>query len=130
MRLFASGLFDKFPKLKIVLGHNGEMVPFMLDRLSRFYDKTPDHRRSLMTVWNENIWITTSGMFTLTLFVSLFRAASVDRIMYSIDYPFEDNKDGREFLQKLEGSGLVTKDDMEKICYKNAEKLLKLKLKN
>jgi predicted TIM-barrel fold metal-dependent hydrolase len=130
LRLFASGLFDKFPKLKIVLGHNGEMVPFMLDRVSSFYEKTPDHKRSLMTVWNENIWITTSGMFTLTPFVSLLRAARIDRIMYSIDYPFEDNKDGREFLQKLEGSGLVTKDDMEKICYKNAEKLLKFKLKN
>ena len=130
LRLFASGLFDKFPKLKIVLGHNGEMVPFMLDRVSGFYERTPDHERSLMTVWNENIWITTSGMFTLTPFASLFRAAKIDRIMYSIDYPFEDNKDGQDFLRTLESSGLVTKEDMEKICYKNAEKLLKIKLIN
>jgi predicted TIM-barrel fold metal-dependent hydrolase len=129
LRLFASGLFDLFPKVKIILGHNGEMVPFMLDRVSGFYERNPDHRRSLMTVWHENIWVTTSGMFTLTPFASLICATKVDRIMYSVDYPFEDNKDGEEFLKKLEKSGLVSEEDIEKIRYKNAEKLLKFSLK-
>jgi predicted TIM-barrel fold metal-dependent hydrolase len=50
--------------------------------------------------------------------------------MYSIDYPFEDNKDGQEFLRKFEQSGLVTTEDMEKICYKNAGKFLKPTLEN
>ncbi|KAH8696762.1 putative 2-amino-3-carboxymuconate-6-semialdehyde decarboxylase [Talaromyces proteolyticus] len=129
LRLFHGGLFDKFPKLKIVLGHNGEMLPFMIDRINNFYSRHPDQTRSLMTVWNENIWITTSGMFTVTPFATLIRSTSVDRILYSIDYPFEDNKDGQEFLKKLKRSGFVTDEEMEKICYKNAEKLLNFKLK-
>lgn len=118
-----------FPKLKIILGHDGEMLPFMIDRINNFYSRNPDQDRSLMTVWNENIWITTSGMFTVTPFATLLRSISVDKILYSIDYPFEDNKDGQGFLAKLEKSGLVNNDDMQKICFKNAEKLLKFNLK-
>jgi hypothetical protein len=54
--------------------------------------------------------------FTLIPFASLIRAAKVYRIMQSIDEPLEDNKDGRERLRKLEQSGLVIAQDMEKIC--------------
>lgn len=57
LRLFAAGLFDRFPKLKIIIGHDGEMLPFMLDRtlpLSKFWG---ERQRDLKTVWNENIWV-------------------------------------------------------------------------
>jgi hypothetical protein len=59
LRLFAAGLFDKYPKLKIIIGHDGEMLPFMLDRtlpLSTFWG---ERQRDLRTVWEQSIWVTT-----------------------------------------------------------------------
>lgn len=63
LRLFAAGLFDKYPKLKIIIGHDGEMLPFMLDRtlpLSKFWG---ERQRDLRTVWEENIWVRCSWLW-------------------------------------------------------------------
>ena len=51
----------------------------------------------------------------------------MDRILYSVDYPFEVNTDGKDFLELLSKSGLVTEEEMAMIAYKNAEKLLGIK---
>lgn len=127
LRLFAAGLFDRFPKLKIVIGHMGEMLPFMLDRTIHTTRHWGKFERDLRTVWNENIWVTTSGLFTMPPFECLLKVSPIDKIMYSDDYPFSTTETGLDFVKEIERSGLLSKDQFAAFCYKNAEKLLKVK---
>lgn len=136
LRLFAAKVFDQdnFPKLKIIIGHMGEMLPFQLDRICRLSESQwPAFgympQRKLMEVWNENIWITTSGLFTLPPMACLVRMCKPDRILYSVDWPFAENEMGLGFLKELEKDGMITKDQLEMIAYKNAEMLLRIKAK-
>ncbi|TIA66622.1 hypothetical protein D6C76_09170 [Aureobasidium pullulans] len=125
LRLWASGLFDEYPKLKIIIGHMGEMLPYQLDRIiSTSASWAPDNKRGLEQVWKENFWITTSGMFSLAPLSCLLRMCERDRILYSVDYPFSGNEKGLQFIQEVEASGMVSKEELEMICFKNAEKLL------
>ena len=131
-RLFLSGLFDRFPKLKIILGHMGEAVPFMLDRFvwfeTLFGDKLGVRKRQIREVWDTNIWVTTSGMFSLPPLACALHSVKMDRILYSVDYPFDSNVRGRGYLEMIEKSGLITQDQLAMIAYQNAEKLLKIKV--
>lgn len=63
LRLFAAGLFDRYPKLKLILGHDGEMLPFLLDRTLPLSKVWGERKRDLRTCWRENIWVTTSVSF-------------------------------------------------------------------
>ncbi|KAI4721646.1 hypothetical protein E4T48_02109 [Aureobasidium sp. EXF-10727] len=129
LRLWASGLFDEYPKLKIIIGHMGEMLPYQLDRIiSTSSAWAPDNKRGLEQVWKENFWITTSGMFSLAPLSCLLRMCARDRILYSVDYPFSGNEKGLKFIEEIEASGMVSKDELDMICYKNAEKLLGVKV--
>lgn len=128
LRLWASGLFDKYPKLKIILGHMGEMLPYQLDRIVSGSGRWGKYDRDLRTVWTQNVWITTSGMFSLTPLACLLKACSIDRIMYSVDYPLSPNERGLAFIKKIEEEQIVNKEDLEALCWKNAQKLLKLDL--
>ncbi|ROW06976.1 hypothetical protein VMCG_04043 [Cytospora schulzeri] len=128
MRLFGAGVFDRFPRLKIIIGHFGEMIPFMLQRIERAsgrWGKTRNFRQ----VWDENIWLTTSGNWSLDPLVTILRNTKKDRILYSVDYPFSANEDGLKWLEELEASGLVSKEELEGIRWKNASSLLKLAVK-
>ncbi|MCJ1223642.1 hypothetical protein MMC12_000285 [Toensbergia leucococca] len=127
LRLFAAGVFDKYPKLKIVIGHMGEMLPFQLERTAIFSKMWGERTKGLKQVWDENIWITTSGMFSVNPMASVLRITKLDHILYSVDYPFATNEDGLKFIEDLKTSGLVSEEEMEMIAYKNAEKLLKVK---
>ncbi|KAI9814404.1 MAG: hypothetical protein M1827_003260 [Pycnora praestabilis] len=125
LRLFASGVFDTFPKLKIIIGHMGEMLPFMLDRIIGFTAQWEPHReRGLRQVWDENVWITTSGMFSVAPLACLLRATKMERILYSVDYPYSGNEKGKRFMEEIEESGLVGRNELEMIAWRNAENLL------
>lgn len=127
LKMFAAGLFDEFPRLKIVLGHMGEGLPFFLERIYKAAARW-GRRRSLEEVWNDNVWVTTSGIFSLAPFSCLLQTTKIERILFSIDYPFSENQLGRDFLIKIQKSGLVTRDQLEGIAYRHAEALLKLKI--
>ncbi|EMC98833.1 hypothetical protein BAUCODRAFT_381869 [Baudoinia panamericana UAMH 10762] len=127
LKLHASGLFDKCPKLKIIIGHFGEMIPFMLDRISKLSVRWGDLKRKWKTVWDENIWITTSGVWSLDPLRCILHNTKIDHILYSVDYPFEKNENGVKWMEELEESGLVTREQLEMIAYKNSEKLLRVK---
>jgi len=130
LKLFAAGVFDRFPKLKIIIGHMGEMLPFMLERCFEMSSKTRGgwglRQRPLRQVWDENIWITTSGVWSLAPIKCILENTRVDRIMYSVDYPFESNDNGRAWFEQLEASGILNGEELEKIAYRNAEQLLKV----
>ncbi len=127
LRLFASGIFDKCPKLKVIIGHFGEMIPFMLDRITKLSVRWGDQQRKWKTVWDENIWITTSGVWSLDPMRCILGNTRIEHILYSVDYPFEKNENGLKWMEELEESGLVTKEQLEMIAYKNSENLLRVK---
>jgi len=131
LRLWAAGLFDRHPKLKLVIGHMGEMLPFQLDRIAVQTKGWTDHiERDLMTVWRENFWITTSGMFTFPPLKCLVDMIGWAKVLYSVDYPFSTNERGLEFVKALESSGIASTEQLAGFCHGNAEKLFKLKVRN
>ena len=130
IKLYASGLFDACPRLKIVLGHAGEMLPYMITRVgARLTRGWGSRERDLTTVWAENVWITLSGFWDLAPFSCLIRSVAMDRILFSVDYPFEKNESGRDFMTKVKESGLVSQEQWEMIAYRNAETLLGVRRK-
>lgn len=128
IRLFSAGVFDAYPNLKLVIGHMGEMVPFQLGRILDGEALLGERKRGLREVWQTNIWITTSGFFTLPPFKCLLDVMPVDRLLFSVDYPFSSNEQGRQFMEDLAKSGLVSDGELEGIAHGNAEKLLRLGL--
>ena len=128
LRLFAAGLFDKYPKLKLVLGHLGEMLPFQLDRIEPITGRWPNARK-LREVWDNNVWITSSGMFSLAPMAAVVRQCKLDRILFSVDFPFDKNEEGLAFMKALKADGLVSDEVLEGIANKNAQSLLKVTIK-
>lgn len=125
LRLYAAGIFDEFPTLKIVLGHDGEMLPFMLERTTAMLGPhNTKAKTSLLATWKRNVWVTTAGMFGLAPLAALLRTTAVDRVMYSVDYPFSSNVRGHEFMTRLRESGMVTEREWRMVAFGNAEMLL------
>ncbi|KAE8149571.1 hypothetical protein BDV25DRAFT_172763 [Aspergillus avenaceus] len=123
LRLYASGLFDRFPGLKLVLGHMGELLPFQLDRIFGIAERW-GRRRNLRDVWRENVWVTTSGMFSVAPLACLLRVSDSSRVLYSVDYPFSGNERGLAFLEEVRESGLMGEEELRGFMYGNAERLL------
>ena len=123
LRLMITGVFDRFPKLRIILGHMGENLPFSIARAEMVFGRGAAHlKRSIGEYFREHFYLTTSGYFTLPPFQCMQQVVGMDRILFSVDYPFSPNEQGREFLDSLG----VSPEDREKIAGRNAEKLLKL----
>jgi predicted TIM-barrel fold metal-dependent hydrolase len=124
LRLVVSGTLDRHPKLKLIIGHMGEMLPVMLARLDQVFVADIDHlQRSVSRTILDQVWLTTSGMFTAPSFLAALTTFGIDRMMFSVDYPFASNKNGRAFLDHLS----LAPVDMAKLTHGNADELLKLK---
>lgn len=130
LRLFASGLFDRHPKLQLVLGHLGEMVPFQLDRIQHITRHWSHLKRPLRQVWDENVWVAISGLFYMAPMTTVLMQCKHDRIMYAVDYPFGKTDAGLDFVKALKSEGRVDDSVLEGIAYKNAEVLLKIKARS
>jgi predicted TIM-barrel fold metal-dependent hydrolase len=124
LRLVLSGALDRHPGLKIVIGHMGEALPFMLDRIDETTAAQAKTllKRSVKQTIVDQVWITTSGFFTLAPFMAALVTFGADRIMFSVDYPFASNARARAFLDALP----VSPADRQKIAHGNADKLLRL----
>jgi predicted TIM-barrel fold metal-dependent hydrolase len=123
LRLIVSGLFDRLPKLKIIIGHMGEDLPFSIARADSILARGASHlQRRVSDYFYENFYITTSGYFTIPPLLCALQVVGADRILFSVDYPFSPNMEGRDFLNSLP----VSPEDMEKIAHRNADRLLKL----
>ncbi|KAF5023722.1 hypothetical protein F66182_4226 [Fusarium sp. NRRL 66182] len=131
LRLFAAGLFDRFPRLKVVIGHAGELLPYLLERnwdYTSRWSVAASRTRDLRQVWDNNIWISTSASFEISPMACLLRVTRPERIMFAVDYPMGANENGKEFMEKLHKSGLVSESQWEGIAWKNAQDLLRLKM--
>jgi predicted TIM-barrel fold metal-dependent hydrolase len=122
IRLIAAGVFDRFPKLQIIIGHMGEMIPFFLARINAVVTPAAKLKRSVADYFHSNVHITTSGIFTAPPLYLALEVVGADRILFSIDYPYSTTEQGRKFLDQL----ALSPADFEKITHGNAERLLKL----
>ncbi len=126
LRLIASGLFDACPKLKIVLGHLGESIPFWLWRIDNHWTRSPMTvalQRRPSEYFLDNFLVSTSGMFHDPQFQCVYQTLGADRIMFAVDYPYEAMEQGARFIEGI----VIPEGDKRKICSGNAEKLLGLK---
>jgi hypothetical protein len=123
LRMVLAGTFDRHRKLKMIVGHMGEGLPAMLARCDQVFGPTATHlARSVSQTVLDQVAITTSGLFTLPPFEAALAVFGVDRVLFSVDYPYAPNQKGREFLDSLR----LPDGDLAKISHGNAERLLKL----
>ena len=123
IRLILGGVFDRFPKLQIVIGHLGEGIPGMFQRLDIMAPAVTKLKRPVTAYLRENIHYTFSGFFFPPTFLALLlELGGVDRMMFSVDHPYQSMAEGRAFLEQLP----VSTADKERIAHGNAEKLFKL----
>jgi hypothetical protein len=123
LRLILSGVLDRLPKLQIIIGHMGEMLPFALARSNAVLSGAAKHlKRSVAETFADQVHITTSGYFTKPPFDCARAVVGLDRIMYSVDYPFSPTTKGREFLGTLP----LNEDEAAALTHGNAERILKL----
>lgn len=126
VKLFAAGVFKQYPKLKIIAGHMGEMIPMMIDRIDRLKFFQRGGCGSFREVWERNIWVTTSGIFSTRTLQMLMMVTPFDRIMYSVDYPLEKTETGWKFFEDLADSGILTTEQLADLAYGNVIRFLKL----
>ena len=123
IRMILGGVFDRYPKLQVVVGHLGEGIPFMLPRLNRNLPKEVTNLdRPLGAYLRENVHYTFGGFNFAATFLNLLLEVGVERIMFSVDHPYGSMAEARAFLQHLP----VSEADRERIAHGNAEKLLGL----
>jgi len=101
----------------------GEMIPFMLARINtRISPVAKNLQRPIADYFLQNFYITISGFFTDTLLLLALQTVGADHIIFSVDYPYSSNEQGRAFLDNAS----ISPADKEKISHLNAEQLLRL----
>jgi len=129
MRLIYSGVFDKYPNLKIILGHLGEGLIFWIYRVDFSFKKPwmeeevrPIIKKAPSEYIRNNFFVNNSGMYSIPAFMSVFLELGADHIMFAADYPYENSEEAARFIEQVP----VSDTDKEKIQHGVAEKLFKL----
>lgn len=126
LRLIMSGVFERFPGLRIVLGHLGETIPFFLKRIDFVYSRTPEGLSNIRKKPSEyfltNFYVDTAGVFHEPALRCAYDTLDHGRILFATDYPLEDASRGKAFLAN---SG-IPDSEKEKIYGKNAAELLEI----
>jgi len=128
LRLILSGAFERYPKLKIVLGHMGEGLPFWLQRIDNRYllEEKIHAARKLPRLpseyFLENFVITTSGVTSMPALRLSLDVLGVDRILFAADFPYEDDAEAVRFMD----GASVTEEERKKIYETNACRVFKL----
>lgn len=126
LRLIVAGLFDRLPTLQLIIGHMGEGLPYALARSSGILSGGAPHlRQPVAAYFQSNIHITTSGYFTQPPLRCAMEVVGMDRLLFSVHYPFSPNTRGRIFLDGLQE--MLGPDDMAALTHRNAERLLNLR---
>ncbi|MCF6475756.1 amidohydrolase [Nonomuraea sp. MG754425] len=131
VRLMLSGLFDRHPKVNVILGHLGEALPFTLPRLDhRLRHQRPEthgvHKQPPTYYLRNNFYVTTSGVFRSQTLLNTLLEIGSDRVLFSVDYPYESMDELAPWFDACP----ISDNDREKIGRTNAEKLFGLEPQN
>jgi predicted TIM-barrel fold metal-dependent hydrolase len=122
IRLVLSGVFDAYPNVKIILGHMGEGLPFLLWRIDHALSRPGNRSVSFREQFSQHFYITTSGNFSTPALLCSMMELGVDRILFSVDWPFVPNLPGTKWMHDLQ----LSAEDKTKILSGNAKRLLKM----
>ena len=122
IRLVLGGAFDRYPRLQVIIGHLGEGLPFMMQRLDAMPPAMTKLERPISAYLRENLHYTFSGFNFTPTFLNLLLEVGAERIMFSADHPYASMQEARAFLNRLP----VSTADRERIAHGNAERLLGL----
>jgi predicted TIM-barrel fold metal-dependent hydrolase len=123
LRMALGGVFERHPELRLIVGHMGEMLPFMLQRID---DNLPPHVTGLDRLPSEyilnSVHITTSGLFSVPPLECALAVFGIERVLFSVDWPYAPNEEGRRLLD----TAPLSPDDLEWFAHGNAERVLGL----
>ncbi|KAM4065653.1 amidohydrolase [Hirsutella rhossiliensis] len=125
--MVTNGVFDRHPNLQVILGHLGEHIPFDMWRINHWFEdvKKPlglSCEKTIREYFQRNLWITTSGHFSTTTLQFCMAEVGADRILFSIDYPFESFDDACSWYDDMS----LNVGDKKKIGRDNAKALFKI----
>lgn len=121
LRLVLSGLFDELPRLQVILGHLGEGIPFLLDRVDEALNRGPN-KIAFRETFCRHFHLTTSGFFSTPALLCAVMQIGANRVLFSVDYPFVENLPGVRWMETVP----LAPEDREKVLGGNARRLLKL----
>lgn len=123
IRMMLAGILDEFPHLNLISGHWGELVPYYLERLD---DSIPQAatglQRTLQQTYRDQVHVTNSGMTNPAHFNFVKEVVGIDRMLFSVDYPYLSMNGARRFVEDLPASD----EDKSRFAFRNAERLLNL----
>jgi 2,3-dihydroxybenzoate decarboxylase len=122
LRMVLSGVFDKHPNLKIIIGHLGETLPFLVWRVDNALARPGGKSMSFRDIFCNHFYITTSGNFSNPALLCCVQEMGIDRILFAIDWPFVPNKLGTDWIPHIP----LCEEDKVKLLSGNAKKLLRL----
>jgi predicted TIM-barrel fold metal-dependent hydrolase len=123
LRLVLSGSLDRHRSLKLIIGHCGEMLPMMMARFDDWFPSVTDYlTRSVRQTILDQVWTTTSGFFTKPTFDAALSTFGLEKMMFSVDYPFAKNADGVKLLDEIN----LDTADFVRFTRQNAVDLLRL----
>ena len=123
LRMIFGGVFDRFPKALLLLGHLGETLPYLLwrfDSRAKLYGVSL--KRQPSEYIKENIAVTVSGMFSAEPLNCAVAALGRSRVMFSADYPFESAAEAGHFMDDVS----IDEALREEICWRNAARILNI----
>jgi 2,3-dihydroxybenzoate decarboxylase len=126
LRLITSGLFDRYPRVNVILGHLGETLPFGIWRVQHIINRRgmcKELKKNIISYLADNFYITTSGNFRTQALLNTMLEVSSDRILFSTDYPYENAEEAAEWFDNCP----ISEPDRVKIGRENAAKLFNLK---
>jgi len=122
IRLVLSGVFEKYPKLKIILGHLGETLPFLVWRIDTTLKRPGGKAANFRDIFCTNFYVTTSGNFSNPALLCCVMEMGIDRILFAVDWPFVPNPPGTKWMESVP----LCDEDKAKIRSGNAKRLLKM----
>jgi len=122
VRMILSGLFEAYPNLKIIVGHMGESIPFLVDRIDEVLKRPGSKPIAFKDTFCQNFYITTSGHFSTPALMCALMEMGIDCILFSVGWPFVDNEPGTRWMETVPLSAV----DREKVLSGNARRLLKM----
>ena len=122
VRLVLSGVFEKYSNLKILIGHLGEGIPFLLWRINQSFSRSGNQSNAFQDTFRKHFYLTTSGNFSDTALTCSIAEMGIDHILFAVDWPFISNSLATNWIK----NSALSESERTKVLGENAKKLLKL----